>query len=236
MIWMGTESGTIIVVDATTQTKTYAAKLNESLSSNVKAEQPILAIQHMDSKSEECVIIVMNKNGTIWSLYEAVSPDGFRIHDQLNLPDQSISSCCHITEVSIKTDSEVWGTMMNNNIFILEKEISHEHYFIEDEGDHCTYKWKKSEVSINPSRYQMSNPSYIVHTKFIERFGSEGNHIWISYQRQSILVSFDAETRKQRCIIELRDLDPEHKIFSTGMDLAHDQLICHFHFHFAWAR
>ena len=219
MIWMGTESGTIIVVDATTQTKIYSGKLNESLSSNIKAEQSILAIQHIDSKSEECVVIVVNTNGSIWSLYEAVSLDGFRVHDQLSLTDQSISTYCHITKVDTKTDSEVWGTMMNNSIFILEKEVSHEHYFIEDEDNHCTYNWKKSEFSVNPSRYHMTNPSHIVHTKFIGRSGSEESHVWISYQRQSILVSFDAETRKQRCIIELCHLQPEHKIFSTGMKI-----------------
>ena len=218
MIWMGTESGTIIVVDATKQTKIYSGKLNESLSSTVKAEQPILGIQHIDSKSEECVIIVLNKSGIIWSLYEVVSCDGFRLHDQLNLPEQSISLSCHITEVITKIDSEVWGTMMSNRVFVLEKEISDERYFIEDEGNR-TYSWKKSELSVNPSQDQMTNPSHIVHTKFVKRSSSEVNHVWISYQKQSTLISFDAETHKQRCTIDLSDLDsdPEHKIFSTGM-------------------
>lgn len=212
MIWMGTESGTIIVLDASTQTKIYSGKLSVSLSSTVKAEQPIIGIQHMDSTSNESVVIVINKNGAIWSLYEVVSSDGFRLHDQLRLPDRSINLCCHITEVNTKTDSEVWGTMVSNCIFVLEKELSNEQH-------DCTYKWKNSELSMNPRRDQTANPSHIVHTKFIGKSGSEGNHVWISYHRQSTLVSFDAETRKQRCTVDLLDLDhdPTHKIFSTGM-------------------
>ena len=225
MIWMGTESGTIIVVDAITQTKIYSGKLQlneQSPTVTIKAELPIIGIQHMDSKSEKCVVIVMNKNGVIWSLYEMVSRNGFRLHQYLSLPEQSISSYCHITEVSTKTDSEVWGTMTNNRVFVLEKEDSIEgvqRLMIKDNCNHCAYRWKYSELSISPSSDQITNPSHIVHTKFIERSGSEGNHAWISYYRQSTLVSFDVETRKQRCTIDLCDLnhDPECKIFSTGM-------------------
>ena len=215
MIWMGTESGTIIVVDVTTQTTRYSGKLDESQNSNVKVEQPILDILHMESRSEECVVIVVNKNGMIWSLYEEISPDGFRIHDQLSL-SESISSCCHISEVKVKIDSEVWGTMMNNSVFILEKEFS-AGYYIEDDG--CNYVWKVSGLlSINPSHHEVTNPSHIVQAKFVGRCGSEENHVWISYHRKSVLVSFDTETRKQRCVIDLHDLDQD-KILSTGIVL-----------------
>ena len=180
VIWMGTKSGTIVVLDATTLTITFTGKLEES---RQMAEQSILDIIHVDFG--DMSLLLVTSSGRIWSLYDKVSPNGFEIHDQFSLPDYTLH--CHVVKVKNEESLEVWGTLENNSLFFLEK--------VECSG------WKKQELSMYSEGQNFGLSSCIIHAHFTGGCGSEMSHVWISHHHCSVLVSFDVVTRKQRCVI-----------------------------------
>ena len=145
----------------------------------------ILDIRHIPETSS---VLVAKVNGEIWSLHDKICPGGLRIEDQILLPDYS--PCYHMVKVVVEGSVEVWGTMENNRLLLLERQ---------------RLGWSKQELVADPKDHKLRLCSYIVYTTFTGKDGSEMNHIWISYRNRSVLVSFDAKSRKQRCILNCAD-------------------------------
>ena len=187
MIWMGTTTGTIMVFHAPTLKTKFCGKLT-GMTDNLEGSMSgrvILDIRHIPETSS---VLVAKVNGEIWSLRDKISKGGIRIEDQILLPDYS--PCYHMVKVNVEGSIEVWGTMENNRILLLER------------GD---YGWKKNELVADPKDHKLRLCSYIVHTTFTGRDGLDLSHVWISYRNRSVLVSFDAKSRKQRCILNCAD-------------------------------
>ena len=183
MIWMGTIKGTIMVFHAPTLKTKFAGKLTR-VASNPE-DSVILDIQHIPETSS---VLITKENGEIWSLRDKIIRGGLQIEDQLSLPEYS--PCFHMIKVKVEGSVEVWGTMENNRVLLLERQ---------------QYGWSRKELVADHEDHKLRLSFYIVHTSFTGTDGSELSHVWISYQNKSMLVSFDAKTRKQRCILNCAD-------------------------------
>ena len=183
MIWMGTITGTIVVFRAPTLKTKFAGKLTRTASNPDKSV--ILDIQHIPETSS---ILISKENGEIWSLRDKI------IHGRLQVENPIFqlehSPCFHMVKVKVEGSIEVWGTMENNRVLLLERQQS---------------GWSMSELVADPKDHRLQQCFYIIHTSFTGKDGSELSHVWISYKDKSLLVSFDAKARKQRCILNCAD-------------------------------
>ena len=80
--------------------------------------------------------------------------------------------------------------MENNRLLVMER-------------PHST--WLHSEVVIKPKDPKLRLCSYIAFTSFTDRSGVQAEHIWVSYRQRGVLVSFNARTREQRCVLNCQD-------------------------------
>lgn len=177
-MWMGTSTGTLKVFHAPTLKAKFAGKLEIG---NGQSASLILDILHVEETSS---VLVVNTNGEIWSFYDKIVPGGLKIQDRILLPDNN--PCFHLTKVNVQGSVEVWGTMDNNRVLLLER---------------VEWGWKKLEFESDPKDPKLRLCSFIAHASFTARDGNPANHIWISYRQRSLLVSWDAKERKQRAII-----------------------------------
>jgi hypothetical protein len=182
MIWMGTITGTIMVFHATLR-KEFAGKLTRTVSN--PENSVILDIQHIPETSS---VLITKDNGEIWFLRDTLIDGRLQIEHQLLLP--KYSPCYHMVKVKVEGSIEVWGTMENNQVLLLENQQS---------------GWSSQKLVVDPEDHRPRLCFYIVHTSFTGRDGLEMSHIWISYQNKSLMVSFDAKTKKQRCILNCAD-------------------------------
>ena len=176
-----------MVFHAPTLKTKFAGKLT-GMASNPEGSlsgRVILDIRHIPETSS---VLIAKVNGEIWSLRDKITRGGLRIEDQILLPEYS--PCYHMVKVKIEGSIEVWGTMENNRVLLLERQ---------------QYGWSRKELVADPEDHRLRLCSYIVHTSFTGRDGSELSHVWISYRNRSVLVSFDAKSRKQRCILNCAD-------------------------------
>ena len=80
--------------------------------------------------------------------------------------------------------------MENNRLLLLER---------------AQDSWEHSELVVRPKDQRLRLCSYIACSSFTDSSGSEVKHIWISYRQRNSLVSFDARTREQRCLLNCAD-------------------------------
>jgi hypothetical protein len=76
--------------------------------------------------------------------------------------------------------------MENNRLLLLE--------MVQD-------SWKDSELVVRPKDPKLRLCSYIAFSSFTDNAGLDAQHIWISYRQRNSLVSFNAKTREQRCLL-----------------------------------
>ena len=86
---------------------------------------------------------------------------------------------------------EVWGTMENNRLLLLQRTAKS--------------SWKHSHLTIDPKEARLRLCSHIAAASFTKESGESARHMWISYRQKSVLVSFDAHTKEQRCILNCAD-------------------------------
>lgn len=176
-MWMGTSTGTLKVFHAPTLKAKFAGKLELG---GTKASA-VLDILHVEESSS---VLVATFGGEIWSFCDRLVQGGLRIEETIFLPD--CNPCYHLVKVNVQGSVEVWGTMDNNRVLLLEKSGS---------------GWTKLEYKSDPKDLKLQLCSYIAHACFTGKDGTTENHIWISYRNRSVLVCWDAKTRQQRCIL-----------------------------------
>ena len=182
-MWMGTSSGTLKVFHAPTLKSKYTGKLTmEGLPASA-----ILDIRHVE---ETASVLVATVNGEVWSFYDRIVTGGLKIQDRIILPE--LSPCYHMVKVNVQGSVEVWGTMDNNRVLLLEKSGG-------GSG------WKKLEFESNPGDSKLRLCSFVAHANFTGKDGSMQNHVWLSYRHRSVLVCWDARTRRQRCTLNCAD-------------------------------
>ncbi len=140
---------------------------------------------------EASCVLVASHNGEIWVFYDRVIQGGLKVRERITLPE--FSPCFHLVKVPHRDPGkvEVWGTMDHNRVLVLER---------------VNKKWTQIELEASPGDLRLKLCSYIVHTSFTSRTtGLECSHTWVSYRNRSLLVGFDALTRKQRCRLNCAD-------------------------------
>ena len=177
-MWMGTSTGLLKVFYAPTLKAKFAGKLDIG---NATTASPILDILHVEETSS---VLVVNTIGEIWSFSDKIVPGGLKIQDRILLPDNN--PCFHLAKVNVQGSVEVWGSMDNNRVLLLER---------------AELGWKKLEFESDPKDPKLRLCSFIAHASFTARDGKPANHIWISYRQRTFLVSWDAKERKQRAIV-----------------------------------
>ena len=178
-MWTGTSSGTLKVFHAPTLKAKYAGKLTmEGLPASA-----ILDIRHVEETSS---VLVATVNGEIWSFYDRIVPGGLKIQDRIILPE--MSPCYHMVKVNVQGSVEVWGTLDNNRVLLLEKSGGP--------------GWRKLEFESNPGDSRLRLCSFVAHASFTGKDGSMHNHVWLSYRHRSVLVCWDARTRRQKCVLD----------------------------------
>ena len=180
-VWMGTSTGTLNVFHAPTLKSQYAHKLEvEGLETS-----GIIDILHV---KETCSVLVATGKGEIWSFLDHTISGGLHIRDRL-LPGDATITCNRMVSVNYSQESiEVWGTMAENRIFVLEPA---------GEG-----RWSKQEFEPSVKDTHLRVCSYITHASFRDRKGVMQNHVWHSYRSKTVLVCWDAKTKQQRHVLD----------------------------------
>ena len=190
---MGTKSGKIVVLDAATLKVTFSGVLERPSQEDKQSISNIIQIYFGETS-----LILVTYNGKLWSLYDKTSRNRFEIHDEQLFP----CGYSHLVKVKNGRSFDVWGTTEKNHIFFLEKELS---------------GWRIGEVIVESLRneYNLDRSSCIVNNQFTGTCGSEMSHIWIAYHQRSVLVSFDAITREQRCMLDCAQYISKSRIWNV---------------------
>ena len=188
MMWMGTTTGTIKVFHAPTLQAKFTGKLK------IGASRPscILNILHIPSMA--CVL-VSTANGDIWSFKDRLTPKGLVKQCRLTLTDNY--QCYHLVAVEREGTVEVWGTMDNSQLCLLER----------DGG----LVWKSQEIKVTTGDPKLPRCSHIALASFVNKRGVAQNHLWISYRSRGVLVVWDASSRQQLAVVNCNNSFPQLK-------------------------
>ena len=177
-LWMGTSQGKLRVIHAPSLRVKYSGKLFQG------AEKGSAVLKILHIQEEACVFVSVH-SGHIWCLCDHLVGSGLFIEQHLALDDQH--SCGPVYDlVDSKVDGvqQVWGTMDNNTLLLLEK---HDR------------QWVPFFHKLCPFGTHMRYCSHIVYCNFMdEESDTEQHHLWVSYQNRGGLVCFDAQQKKQR--------------------------------------
>ena len=182
-MWVGTTTGKLRVYHAPTLRCEYVGQLTSDKAS-------ILDMVHI---KEVSAVMVTTSKGDVWVFHDQLCPQGLLIEEQLCLGD--VSTIFHFTKVVVCGCLEVWGTTSNSCLIVLEK---------------TRYGWSKLELSCDPGNSKLKVMSSVVHCGFVDANGRRQNHVWASYWSRTVMVSWDAKTRKQRNVFDCA------KMFRTG--------------------
>lgn len=174
---MGTTTGTLKVFHA----PTLKAKFTGKLTVGKVRPSCVLDILHVEKLS--CVL-VSTANGDIWSFHDSLTTKGLKIQCRLTLTDNY--QCYHLVTVEIEERVEVWGTLENSQLCLLEQDGA---------------MWKSQEIKVNTGDPRLRVCSHIALASFKDKKGVLQNHLWISYRSRGVLVSWDALSRQQRKVI-----------------------------------
>ena len=179
---MGTASGILRILHAPT------AKLIHSwnLPCPENKSSSILKILHVEEKS--CVLITTHSD-EIWSLCDRlVHKTGLAVQQKILIDDFSVYD---LVKVNLPDGGlEVWGTMDNNTLVLLESD-----------GD----KWKWSHHKLKPVAH-MKFCSHVVCCSFVSTEGREERQLWVSYRGRGYLVCFNARERRDHRAINFVEL------------------------------
>ena len=177
MMWMGTTTGTLKVFHAPSLKAKYTGKLVLGFGN----PSCILNILHVESIS--CVL-VSTASGEIWSFHDSLAPEGLIIQCRLTLTDNF--QCYHLVAVESEDSVEVWGTMDNSQLCLLESDGA---------------GWKSQEIKVNTGDPKLRVCSHIALAHFKDKRGVLQNHLWISYRSRGVLVAWDATSRQQIAVV-----------------------------------
>ena len=187
-MWMGTTTGTLKIFHA----PTLKAKFTGKLIVGVGRPSCILNILHVPSAS--CVL-VSTANGVIWAFQDTLTGNGLVIQCRLTLTDYY--QCYHLVAVEREGEVEVWGTMDNSQLCLLERDAG--------------LQWKSQEIKVNTGDPKLRLCSHIALASFISKRGAMENHLWISYRSRGVLVVVDASSRQQVAVINCNSSYPQLK-------------------------
>ena len=175
MMWLGTSSGKLKVYHAPTLKCKYVGQLTTDKTS-------ILDIVHI---KEVSVVMVTTSKGDIWVFNDQLQPQGLLIEEQLCLGEEL--TLYHLTKVVVQGCLEVWGSTGNSCLVVL---------------DNTRHGWSTQELPCDPGNSKLRLMAFVVHCRFHDSYGRNQNHIWASYWSRAVMVTWDAQTRKQRGVFD----------------------------------
>ena len=179
MMWLGTSSGKLKVYHAPTLKCKYIGQLTTDKTS-------ILDIVHI---KEVSVVMVTTSKGDIWVFNDQLQPQGLLIEEQLCLGEEL--TVYHLTKVVVQGCLEVWGSTGKGCLIVLDK---------------SGQSWSKQELPCDPENDKLKLLAFVVHCEFAGTNGRHQNHIWASYRSRTIMVSWDAQTKRQRSTFDCSNL------------------------------
>ena len=188
---MGTTTGTVKVFHA----PTLKAKFTGKLALGRQTPSCILDILHVAKAS--CVL-VSTVDGIIWSFHDRLFPQGLMIQSRMTMTDNY--PCYHLVEVRTEKSLEVWGTMDDSQLCLLER----------DRND-----WKVQEMKVLTGDPKLRVCAHIVLASFKSKKGILQNHLWISYRSRGTLVCWDTSLHQQRRVINCNSFQS----LKTGRDM-----------------
>ena len=154
----------------------------------------VLAIVAVPEVSSVLVSTLSSFHFQIWCFEDQLESGELVIQEMLDGTDPAYQLCKVILPDGTV---EVWGTSDNNKLVVLQH-CSHE-------GDHV---WQKQLYECQFPNGATLPCKCITHAHFVDAAGVLHDHIWVSTDRRSRLVCWDAEEKRQLCVTEVkRDLE-----------------------------
>ena len=170
-MWVGTTTGKLRVYHAPTLRCEYVGQLASDKAS-------ILDMVHI---KEVSAVMVTTSKGDVWVFHDQLCPEGLLIEEQL-CPGEELT-IYHLAKVVIQDQLEVWGSTGKGCLVVLSK---------------AGGSWNMRELACDPGNEKLKLLAFVVHCEFVGIDGMTQNHIWTSYRQRSVMVSWDACTKKQR--------------------------------------
>lgn len=194
MMWMGTTTGTLKVF----HTPTLKAKFTGKLATGSSSSSCILNIVHVPSNM--CVL-VSTANGDILSFHDGLTTKGLVIQCRLTLSD--FYQCYHLVAIERDGTVEVWGTMDNSQLCLLESD--------------GRAGWKSQNIKVETGDPKLRLCSHLALANFKDKQGREQTQLWISYRSRGVLVAWDAAARKQIAVVNCNQSFPQLKSSESAL-------------------
>lgn len=156
-------------------------KYSGQLFSTGDQHSAVLKILHVSEK--DCVLVSLTSS-EIWCIHDRLigQPLCLVKEQKITTSDREGSGPVYdLVKINIGEKLQVWGTMDNNTLVLLEKEDK---------------EWRKSYYDIHPYSHHMKVCSHIVCCNFTDE-NINYYHLWISYRSKGGLICFDASSKKQ---------------------------------------
>ena len=179
-MWMGSKNGILRVFHAPTLKCRYAGTL--SLSPNDEQPSDILDILHVQERSDRlCRDVGRGGVAVPRQAPQASGPEG-------GGQDSPWRELSHVSHGQSRRSGILRGVGNHGQQLRPVLEWSHA-------------GWRKMEFVSDPKDTKLRLCSYVAHCSFVGRDGKHQNHVWLSYRHRSVLVCWDAQSRRQRCLL-----------------------------------
>ena len=173
MMWMGTDSGSLIVCHA----PSLKVKCMHTIPSEAGNTSAIFDIVHVGEVSS---VIVTTRRGELWCFRDQPGPQGLHVEQKVSVGD----AVYRLLKVTVQGSVQVWGSMDNNAVFLMEWGGGKE--------------WKRVTLPpCNSGNTKIVLLSCVAHSSFRDSRGKDRDYVWMAYRNRSVLVCWDAQCRRQ---------------------------------------
>ena len=158
----------------------YSGRL---VSNDLQHSAAILKILHVSELN--CVLVSLTSS-EIWSVHDRLigKPPSLVKEQKITTSDRDGSGPVYdLVKINIDGQLQVWGTMDNNTLLLLQKK---------------QHNWSKHYYDVHPYSHHLKVCSHIVCCSFTDDENIKHDHLWISYRSKGGIVCFDARNKAQR--------------------------------------
>ena len=168
MMWMGTDSGNLVVCHA----PSLKVKCMHKLSGD-----PIFDIAHV---GEASMVVVTTRKGELWCFKDRPGPQGLQVEQVVSAGD----AVYRIVKVVAQESIQVWGSMDSNTVFLMEWVGGKE--------------WKRVKLPpCDSGNAKIVLLSCVAHSSFRDVGGKVRDYVWMAYRNRSVVVCWDAQCKRQ---------------------------------------
>ena len=180
-MWLGNVEGELRVIHALTMRTIFV----RHLASKDHTPECILDIVHV---KDDHKVMVSTHNCDVWIFLDIPDQGGLRLHSHIQFSDQY--SIFHMTVAVVNGSPEVWGTCSENKLMVFQ---------------HHQSKWEYSELQCEPfSGGRLLICALVTSSVFTGSHGDTRCHVWVSFNRRSYFVCWDAVKKKQLHVVDCK--------------------------------